>query len=122
MTYRFRNPDLHQEEDLVPRWKVLAALALTVVISAALILWAVCATDARVAALRPSGVFPERWLGPRHMVAKIREDIFGEQRGRSFNARKRAELDSYGWVDPAHDVVRIPIQRAIDLVVQEGQP
>jgi hypothetical protein len=122
MTYRVRNPDLHQEEDLVPLWKVLAALALTAGVSAVLILWAVSATDARMAALRPSGVFPERWIGPRHMVAKVREDYFGEQRGRSYDGRKQAELDSYGWVDPAQGTVRIPIQRAIDLVVQEGQP
>ena len=122
MTYRVRNPDLHQEEDLIPRWKVLAALAFVAGVSAALIVWAVYATDAHVAALRPSTVFSERWLGPRHMVAGVREDIFGEQRGRSFDGLKRAELESYGWVDPGHRIVRIPIQRAIDLVVQEGQP
>lgn len=122
MTYRVRNPDLYQEDDLVPRWKVLAACGLTALISALLVVWAVAATDARMGELRPSRVFPERWLGTRHMVARVREDYFGEQHGRSFDGLKQAELDSYGWVDPAHRIARIPIQRAIDLVIREGQP
>lgn len=40
--------------------------------------------------------------------------------------RMRAEedsvLNSYGWVDRQNGVVRIPIERAIDLLVQRGLP
>jgi len=31
-------------------------------------------------------------------------------------------LTHYGWVDPGRGIVRIPIQRAIDLVAQKGLP
>jgi len=31
-------------------------------------------------------------------------------------------LDSYGWVDQSHGVVRVPIGRAIDLLAQRGLP
>jgi hypothetical protein len=31
-------------------------------------------------------------------------------------------LESYGWVDPQRDVVRIPIRRAMDLIVERGLP
>jgi hypothetical protein len=31
-------------------------------------------------------------------------------------------LDSYGWVDPKNGVVRIPIDRAMDLLIQRGLP
>jgi hypothetical protein len=31
-------------------------------------------------------------------------------------------LGSYGWIDQAHGVVRIPIDRAIDLLAQRGLP
>ncbi len=31
-------------------------------------------------------------------------------------------LNSYGWVDPQKGIVRIPIERAIDLLVQRGLP
>lgn len=29
-------------------------------------------------------------------------------------------LETYGWIDRAHGVVRIPIERAMDLVAREG--
>jgi hypothetical protein len=122
MTYRNRNPELHQEEDVLPMWQVLAAMALTLAISAVLVVWAVSATRGHEAELRASRAFPERWLGPRHMVARVREDLFGEQRGASFNAQQRAELESYGWVDRARGVVHVPVERAIDLVVSGRRP
>jgi hypothetical protein len=31
-------------------------------------------------------------------------------------------LNSYGWIDQAHGLVRIPIDRAIDLLAQHGLP
>ena len=122
MTYRVRNPDLHQEEDQVAAFRVLLAIAVTLVISAIMVIWAVSANAAHEAALRPSGAFPERWLGPRHMVARVREDLFGEQRGASFNALRRAELESYGWVDQDRGIVRVPIAEAIDLVLAGRRP
>jgi hypothetical protein len=33
-----------------------------------------------------------------------------------------AILNNYGWVDPANGIVRIPIDRAIDIVAQKGLP
>ena len=32
------------------------------------------------------------------------------------------QLESYGWVDKEHGVVRIPIERAMDLIAQRGLP
>jgi hypothetical protein len=31
-------------------------------------------------------------------------------------------LNTYGWVDPHNDVVRIPVDRAMDLIIQQGLP
>jgi len=31
-------------------------------------------------------------------------------------------LNHYGWVDPNHGVVRIPVDRALDLVAERGLP
>ena len=122
MTYRVRNPELVQEDDVVPPWKVLLAALLVLSISAVLVVWAVSASRAHEAALRPSGGFPEQHLGPRHMVARVRQDLFGEQRGKSFNAERRAELESWGWVDPGRGLVRVPIDVAIDLVASGRRP
>ncbi len=40
------------------------------------------------------------------------------------NMREREDraLDSYGWVDRESGIVRIPIQRAIDLLAERGLP
>jgi hypothetical protein len=35
---------------------------------------------------------------------------------------QREILDSYGWVDRKKDVVRIPIQRAMNILLQQGLP
>jgi hypothetical protein len=32
------------------------------------------------------------------------------------------ELNTYGWVDPHNEVVRVPIDRAMDLIAQRGLP
>jgi hypothetical protein len=122
MSYRFRNPELSQEEDRVPAWPVFIAVSITAVVSAILVVWAVYATSAREAELRPSRAFPEVWLGPRHMVARVRQDVFGEQRGAGFNAKQRAELAGWGWVDRERGLVHVPIDRAIDLVLSGKRP
>jgi hypothetical protein len=70
------------------------------------------ATDrvtAAVAATRPQ--FPE----PRLQVAPA-VDLA------AWRAREDAVLNSYGWIDQKAGVVRIPIDRAMDLIVQRGLP
>ena len=36
--------------------------------------------------------------------------------------REQAVLDSYGWVDRSRGIVRIPIERAMELIAQRGLP
>lgn len=40
----------------------------------------------------------------------------------AFRAREDAELSSYGWIDQTTGVVRIPIDRAMELIAQRGLP
>jgi hypothetical protein len=40
----------------------------------------------------------------------------------AYEARQADILSTYGWVDPAAHVVRIPIERAMDLVAERGLP
>ena len=37
-----------------------------------------------------------------------------------FRASEEELVNSYGWIDPAKGIVRIPISRAMDLVAKEG--
>jgi hypothetical protein len=39
-----------------------------------------------------------------------------------FNEKEQSKLNSYGWVDRKHGVTRIPIERAMELLVQRGLP
>jgi hypothetical protein len=41
---------------------------------------------------------------------------------RALRADERARLDTYGWVDRKAGVVRIPIDRAIDILARRGLP
>jgi hypothetical protein len=40
----------------------------------------------------------------------------------AFRAREEMELHSYGWINRTSGVVRIPIEKAMDLVLQQGLP
>jgi hypothetical protein len=121
MTYRFRNPELYQEQDRVPVAPIAISTLVTLVIATALTIWAVAALFAFEADIRPGRAFPEEWIGLRRTVARVREDMFGERRGPGLIASERAELQSYGFVDRDARVVHIPIDRAIEILVSRGQ-
>lgn len=36
--------------------------------------------------------------------------------------QQREGVESYGWVDPAMGIVRVPVERALELVLEEGLP
>ena len=41
---------------------------------------------------------------------------------KEFRAGEDAILNDYGWVDPEKGIVRIPVERALELVAKEGLP
>jgi len=67
--------------------------------------------DERGSAMEAQKQFPE----PRLQVAP-------EQDLKVFHAREDAELQTYGWIDKQAGVVRIPIERAMDLLLEKGLP
>lgn len=70
----------------------------------------------------------DRWSGTRrsaeimqakdvpHLQLTPPEDL------QKFRAREESELNSYGWIDRTAGVVRIPIARAMELVLERGLP
>lgn len=62
-----------------------------------------------VAATRPQFPEPRLQVAPQVDLAALR-------------AREDATLNSYGWIDRKAGVVRLPIERAMDLIVQRGLP
>lgn len=65
----------------------------------------------RKAVFDPQKVFPQPQLEaePRIYLDEIRE-------------AQRQTLDSYGWVDKPNGVVRVPIDRAMELLLKRGLP
>lgn len=120
--FRYRHAEVRQEEDEIPWGRVGFAFVAMVVIGGVLTIWAWAALEAHQAALRPSGVFPERDLGPRHEVGMVQQELFDHARiGQDLVDAQREQLTRFGVVDRAGGVVSIPIDAAIDLLVKEGK-
>jgi hypothetical protein len=65
----------------------------------------------QVAASEPAQAFPQPQL-QEHEVLDLK----------AIRAAEDRVLNSYTWMDPEKGVVRIPIDRAMDLVVERGLP
>ncbi|WP_437519861.1 hypothetical protein WME79_25300 [Sorangium sp. So ce726] len=139
MTSHYRRPDVRQEEDVVP-WKTILAVAFAVVVIFAVLgLWSWMLLHGREAELRPSGKSAE--LGPagtsdarareialpRGEAAGVDQRIFRRQAmgeegvGETLNHRKREELGRFGWADRDRGLVQIPIEDAMNLIVEESR-
>ena len=113
----------HERRDVDERSIVGAgaglAVAITVVTVAMLLLFNYYAR--REAAMSPPAnplavqAGPRLPPAPRLQTAPI-EDI------QALRERERSALESYGWVNREQGVVRIPIERAIDLLAERGLP
>jgi len=86
---------------------LLASLALKAALTAA-------GAEAR-AARSPMADLREPPAGPR-LQADPETELA------AYRAFERDQLTSYGWLDVKDGIVRLPIQRAMELVVQEGLP
>jgi hypothetical protein len=51
-----------------------------------------------------------------------REQVSPSADLQAFRARENAKLNSYGWIDEKSGVVRVPIERAMDLLLKKGLP
>lgn len=49
----------------------------------------------------------DNWPDPESDLARVRES-------------ERINLETYGWIDPKNGVIRIPIQRAMELLAQRA--
>lgn len=130
MTSNYRRPDVHQEEDVV-QWKTILAVAFAVVVIFIVLgLWAWMLMRGREAELRPAGKSAERASEislPRGEVAGVDQRIFrreemGEEGvGTALNRRKREELGRFGWADQSRGLAQIPIEDAMNLIVEESR-
>ncbi len=107
------NP-LQQEPDTIPLRAIVAAIGFTVFVTVACIVYVAILLPARVGdvALIPSA------------APAVDQTLYDRGPGFSapITASKRDWLAGYGWVDRDHKTVRIPIERAMKLVVDGRVP
>ena len=104
----------HEDTDARPRFIALIAGVLTALVAAGLMAgWGYVAAGKGVAAQpRISAPFQE---GPQERTGVDRAWA-------QYERDTRAHLSGYGWVDRSAGIVRIPIDRAIDLVCAAERP
>jgi hypothetical protein len=109
--------EVARQEDVLARPLLLRIGLATVMVGLALCVVAYLIMWGRERALRPSMHFPERDAPAPHAVSGVREELFElAHPAPDLKARQRASLSKYGWVDRSRGLVRIPIERAMDVV------
>ena len=113
--------DVHLDADRIPGKRIAVVIAATILITAGGVLWPWLSMRHREAVLlneHPGRLPPAEPTppGPSTILATpIETDLEGRRR----IERDRAALESYDWVDREQGVVRIPIGKAMELVVRE---
>jgi len=115
-----RLEDGYERSDADPRPLVLAVFVLALLVAGALAVSAWLSQDAAAELLGAESANPVRALriappGPELQAVPARE--LEEQR-----AWEERMLTTTGWIDPVNGVVRIPVERAIELSLEEGFP
>jgi hypothetical protein len=109
-------------DDRVPSRPILIILTVFVIFSTLLCVIAWRLLVFRESQLRPQG-YSERALEAPHTVSEVRETLFDAMPARPpLGAEQRLRLRQYHWVDPGQRLVRIPVDREIDLMLREAQP
>jgi hypothetical protein len=128
MSSQYQRSDVRQEEDILPWRRILLAALAVVIVLVLLATWGASILRAREAKLRPSRVYPEQDLGPRHEVAGVQQQLFQQKGiggevglGQARNRKKHEELSRFGWADRERGLVQIPIEEAMGLVAEENR-
>jgi hypothetical protein len=70
----------------------------------------------------PMGPPASPFEGVRTMPPDLRLQTAAPLDLKQYRADQEKILGGYGWVDPKAGVVRIPVERAMDLLLQKGYP
>jgi len=111
----------HETQDVNIRVVALFALTMAIVLagSLALMAWVFAVLHTTPAGHGPRGA-PIAATPPRPPAPHLQTSPTGEMQ--EMRRAENARLQSYGWVDRSIGMVRIPIDRAMELVVEQGLP
>jgi len=111
----------HELSDLRPGYIALFGIALTAVIVAAAVITSLLIHFKAAEHSRQETPVP-RLAQEREATPGPRLQVDANKDLRQMRAGEEAVLNSYGWVDKDAGIVRIPIQRAMEILTKQGLP
>jgi len=115
------HPVGHELSDLRPGYIALFGIALTAVIVAAAVITTLLIHFKAAEQSRQETPIP-RLAGEREATPEPRLQLDANKELRQMRAAEDAALNSYGWVDRSSGRVRIPIERAMEILAKKGLP
>jgi hypothetical protein len=113
--------EVRQEEDLIPGRRLALVASLAIGVGLMGVVFSAVLLETNTGGIRghlPPGASP-RAAGSS--IAHIEQTpLFGAGVGPELRRRQRETLSRYRWVDRDAGLAAIPIERAMDLVVQQG--
>jgi hypothetical protein len=111
----------HQAEDTIAVKPVMGVFVGVVVVIFLSAIWVSASMSDQIAGIRPEG-FTERTLPPPHQVNAMEMYLFAFSSDALLQrSAKEDVLGGYGWVDRKSGVVRIPVDRAMDLYLDRNK-
>jgi hypothetical protein len=112
--------EVHQEEDEIRTGFVLLVGVIAIVIGCIGVFFAEVILEATSGSLRPNVAGPRgEQEAPRAIAGIEQTPIWTSRTGLDQREAQRRALAGWGWADRGKGIARIPVDRAIDLVVQE---
>lgn len=111
----------HEPSDLRPGYIALFGIVLTTIIGAAAVITSLLIYFKAAEQSRHETPVP-RLAREREPTPEPRLQIDAHNELRQMRAAEEAALNSYGWVDKDSGRVRIPIERAMEILAKKGLP
>jgi hypothetical protein len=114
--------EVHQEEDVVASRSLVRIGVVSVLVGAIGVLIAGLLLAIRVGGVKPSLAGPSGpRVAPREISQAEQTPIWDTRVAGDLRDAQRRELAGWGWGDRDAGIARIPIDRAMDLVVKESR-
>lgn len=111
----------HELSDLNPGYIALFGIVLTAVIVGTTVLTSLLIDFKTAERSRQEAPTP-RLAQERELASAPRLQVDANKDLRQMRAGEETVLNSYGWVDKQSGVVRIPIQKAMEILAKQGLP
>ena len=114
-------PTGYERSDLKPGTIALFGIGLAVVIGAAVVITSLFVHYRALQLSRQETPVP-RLAGEREATPEPRLQVDAQNELRQMRAAEEAALNSYGWVDKDAGIVKIPVDRAMEILAKKGLP